>query len=334
MFNSSEYAIFGMHSDAERYCWAFYHLFVLLSSFIGDTLILVASFQKEGIKVNNSILTIIQHIAISDLVNSLFRVLPVTISLIANSWVLGVALCYVEGYINYLVYPPGMYLIAFLTSFKLFLLRNPRRAATWSTKNVHQLCILIWIFPIIIPILLFALDKTDVHFDYRIYTCDYGYKADAWKRLLPIITLTYTFVPNTIIVATTIPTLMYLADAKKSARRVQGSVPWQGALTVVLTATVYCISTLPMSVYYTGKSFFKDPAGPFQFHLYRVSYFMSMINIMSNFFIYTLTIPSFRRILLSKVWPGSTRSVLTLRTREEGQLITPIAQKRLSHVPE
>ena len=51
------YTAFGMHSDAERYFWASYHIFVLLSSLIGDSLILVASLQKDTIKVNKFIVT-------------------------------------------------------------------------------------------------------------------------------------------------------------------------------------------------------------------------------------------------------------------------------------
>ena len=53
---------FGLHNNAERYTWAAYQLFVLLSSLIGDTLILAASFQKDAFKINKLIITVIQHI--------------------------------------------------------------------------------------------------------------------------------------------------------------------------------------------------------------------------------------------------------------------------------
>ena len=89
------YTLFGMHSDAERYLWASYHLFVLLSSFIGDTLILTASFNKDAFKINKFIATIIQHIAISDLTFTTFVVLPGAISLFADSWILGDVICHI-----------------------------------------------------------------------------------------------------------------------------------------------------------------------------------------------------------------------------------------------
>jgi hypothetical protein len=78
-------------------------------------------------------------------------------------------------------------------------------------------------------------------------------------------------------------------------------VPRQGASTVALTAIIYSISTLPTLVYYIGRNFVKDQTSTFHVHLYRYAIFMSAINIMSNFFIYTLTIKSFRRYLLSRI---------------------------------
>ena len=111
----------------------------------------------------------------------------------------------------------------------------------------------------------------------------------------------FLFVPNLVTILTTIPTLKYLSAARKSARQVKGTVPWQGALTVALTAAVYCLSTLPISVFYAGRGMFDDPTGLFRFKLFRFSFFVAMINIMSNFYIYALTIKSFRESLIKTV---------------------------------
>ena len=106
--------------------------------------------------------------------------------------------------------------------------------------------------------------------------------------------------PNTMIITTTIPTLKYLMEARKSAIRNKKSVPWQGALTVSLTAVVYCLTILPMGVYFIGHSFVDQ--NNYGFHLLlRYGAFLGMANISSNFFIYSLTITSFRRYLLSKI---------------------------------
>ena len=70
MMSSDDYGKFteyGIHIAAERYFWAANHLFVLLSSLIGDNLILYASFQEDALKLNKFIVSVLQHIAVSDL---------------------------------------------------------------------------------------------------------------------------------------------------------------------------------------------------------------------------------------------------------------------------
>jgi hypothetical protein len=102
-----------------------------------------------------------------------------------------------------------------------------------------------------------------------------------------------------VIVLTTVPTLKYLADARKSARRIRGSVPRQGTVTVVLTAIIYTISTLPYTVYRVGEKFVKqDCSGWYHTQVYPITDSMVYINTMANFYIYALTIKSFQRFLL------------------------------------
>ncbi|KAL5260479.1 hypothetical protein ACHWQZ_G010574 [Mnemiopsis leidyi] len=268
-----------------------------------DSLILYASFQKDAFKLNKFIVTVIQYIAVSDLVYATFTVLTGAVSLLADSWVLGDLLCYAAVYMGYFIYITGMSLIAVLTTTKFLLLRFPIRCSVWTEKRAVKVCSLVLIPPLIFPILFLIIDKDDVGFDYRIYTCNYMFTSDIWTNLKPAAYIVTLFIPNMAIVASTIPTLMYLSTARKAARRVKRSVPWQGALTVALTAVVYCVSTLPNFVYHIGESFVdKDPESFFQFRFYRLTETLLMINIMSNFYVYTLTIRSFRRFLLSSLF--------------------------------
>ena len=57
----------GMLSDAERYSWASYYIFVIVSSLIGDSIILYASNKRGAFHLNAFIVTIMQHIAVTDL---------------------------------------------------------------------------------------------------------------------------------------------------------------------------------------------------------------------------------------------------------------------------
>ena len=128
--------------------------------------------------------------------------------------------------------------------------------------------------------------------------------------------------PNIIIVATTVPTLKYLAHARTSARRVRGCVSWKGALTVALTAVIYFISTFPYTIYLIVYGFMKEHEPHwFHFHFFRISYILLAINIVANFYIYTLTIKSFRRYLLLKVL--SVVSVF----RQNSRILAPTSGK-------
>ena len=135
---------FGLHSNAERYSWAGYQLFVVLSSLIGDTLILAASFKKNAFKINKLIVIVIPHIAVSDLVNSISFALPIAISLLASSWVLGETMCKLQLYLTYFVNPVSMYLVAMLTTCKFLILRYPLRAASWCKNRAYKVCGCIW----------------------------------------------------------------------------------------------------------------------------------------------------------------------------------------------
>ena len=298
-----------MHSDEERYLWASYHLFILLSSLIGDTLILTASFNKDAFKINKFIATIIQHIAISDLICSILVILPETISLFADSWILGDVICHISAYARRYSYLVSVHLIAVLATSKCLLLRWHQHNI-WSTKNAHVVCCVIWMILSSCLILMLVLETDgDVYLDLRIYNCNYWGTADAWTYVSPVYSFLFLFVPNLIIIGTAIPTLKYLITARISARRVRGTVPWQGAMAVTLTTIVFCISTLPTTVYHVGVNFFEDDMHPFRVHFYRISFFLAMINLMSNFYIYTLTITSYQKFLLLKV--RSIASVFT-----------------------
>ena len=294
---------FGIQNNAERYSWAAYFLFGILSSLIGDTLILFASLQ-HAFRIKKFLVPIIQHIALSDLGYVIFGGIPIAASLLANSWPLGTTLCYVRVYTAYSIYLSGMSLIAVLTTSKFLILRYPLRAGSWSTTRAHQVCSLIWASLLTIPILFLAVDKDDVEFDYRIYTCRYRYSSEIWKTMIPITGFIFGFAPNAVILVTTVPILKYLVHAWKSARRVKGSIPWQGAFTVAVTSVVYCCSSFLYVVHRIVNTFIDEhPPGLFQVQFYRICHFLLMINVVANFFIYISTIKSFRTFLLVKLRP-------------------------------
>jgi hypothetical protein len=87
---------------------------------------------------------------------------------------------------------------------------------------------------------------------------------------------------------------------------------WAGVNTVLLTVLVLLLSNLPNSFTQISESIddiFSDTDGDTDsetenesyIYLDRVAYFVSYINIMANFFIYSLTVPSFTEFLKQRI---------------------------------
>ena len=293
---------FQVLSNGERYAWATYNLFILVSSIIGDILILIASLNKETFKINQLLVTIIQHIAVADLGVALFDVLPGLISLIANSWILGESFCTAAAYVVHYVNTASILTILLLTASKFILLKYPLRSGNFSKNTGHLVSSLTWIFCFTIPVLMYTLQRggDKVSFDTRIYNCNYIFKSNIWATILPITSTLFLLLPNVTIILLSIPLLRYIVEARNSARRVRGNIPWQGALTVGLTALVYTISNLPFFIFAVAAKFLQDyDLVWFHLHLYRVAHSLLYFNVVSNFYIYFLTIKSFRRFVLS-----------------------------------
>ena len=321
MVTSNNYTIYGIHNNSERYFWASFHLIVFSSSLIGDILILYATSRKNAFKLNKFIVTVLQYIAVADLLYSVIAVLPAATALIANRWILGDAICYARVYLSYYIYLAGMSFIAVLTTTKFLILKNPIRSTSWTKKRAHIVCCLSMLPHVTLPVLMLALSKDNIAFDFKTYTCVYLFQTKIWLKLVPVLSILTMIVPNIIIVVTTILTLKV---AWKSAARVQKSAPWQGALTVALTAAVYCISTLPLSVYHIGEQFVEDRTGPYHVRFLQIAFFLCMINTMANFYIYILTIRSFRRFIFSVIVP----KVFYSFTTSSGNMPTSSAQQR------
>ena len=295
---------FGIPNVCERYFWASYHIFVSLSSLVGDTLILFASFQKNVFKVNKFIVSVMQHLAVCDLGTVITTAVPGAISLVADSWVLGSVLCRARVYTFYLfIYPVNGYLTAVLTASKLLVLWFPLKAANLSRSTAHLVCGIVWTFSVALTALSQVLRKEeDVVFDYLYYNCRSTFDEAASRKILFLAGIIVGVVPCLIVVSTTIPTLKYLVGAMKSARQARGNLPWQGALTVSLTALVYFISTLPMVAYALMSPFLSPgPMAIYQGQYIRITYFLVLINTMANFHIYTMTVRGFREFLFSRV---------------------------------
>ena len=318
----SNHTIYGIHNPTERNLWTGYHTLVLLSSLLGDTAILVGSIKFNAFKLHEFLVPVIQHIAVCDLILSVVYVLPNLVSLVADCEVMSHFICVSRVYVVYAAFGASVNLVCLLTSSKLLILEFPLHTRYFTKTKANLVCFLIWILSLGSPISMLIVDKSDVLYDYMIYSCDYMFTAEIWTKFLRWILFFLAMSANIIVLLTTLRTLVHLVRARRASLRSHGQVRWQGMVTVLATATVFCLSNLPYAAYSVAERYFVrttpqlDPVTLVPYR--RAAKYLLLLNVMSNFYIYSLTVPSFRGFVVELVMGG--RRVLLERWIQRRQV--------------
>ena len=299
---SSQYgngSLSGVKNETLRHTWILYYLFVILSTFIGDISILVASIKFKVFKLHNFIVTIMQHIAVCDLAVCTFAVIPRVIALMSDSRILGEQFCMIQPYITYYLGTACLLLTCSMAVGKLSILKFPIRSRYLTAEKSHQLCAVVWAVSWNVPITF--LDGVNyAFFDYRTYSCEFY--PNNYSSLL-IATGLNLLVPIIIIVVCTGFILTHLLKARRAARRSGGVRRWQGTVTTMITAVVYTIAVLPLTFYFLTPSPETNSKSSdltfFHGHYYKFATSIFLVNILTNFFLNGLTVASFRDFLIS-----------------------------------
>ena len=300
-------------SPWERYLLISYLLIVLLSSLIGDTIILIASVRYNAMKLNKFIVAVMQHIAVSDILVSITYVLPTMISLIANQWILGDVIAYIQVYLDGHSFTASNILMCALMCSKLLLLEYPLQTKLYmSTKNAHFTCACIWSLSALIPAVRFGLDKGGLIFSFIDYNINYGVPSkysNTDRIVLNTMSVLVLDIPALVVIVTTCFTVVHLFRSREVAKRSGGEQRWQGIVTVVATATVYCISVIPYRVTFMIFDIVMTQQVPYQIDLTRYFEYLGTLNIVCKFFIYVLVVPSFREFVRLRVFQLLARIV-------------------------
>ena len=299
--NYSDKATFGIKDDLARYTWTTYCIFILLTSLIGDITILIAAIKYQAFKLHRFIVVIMEHIAVCDLMISFFYVLARIIALIANKWIMGQLCCLIVAYSGYYFNTVSAALICILAFGKLLILKCPGKSKVFTSKNAHIFCTCVWFYYLSLLMIFLAVDKSDVWFDYRSYACDFKFSKSIWKWLIPACSLFFIVVPNSIVLIATLLLLIHLSRAKRITQRAGRKFRWKGIVCTIAVAAVYIISFLPYAMFRIIEVSLSDYNEMFHVYFYKITLSFTNFNIISNFFIYSLTVPSFRHFLLFKV---------------------------------
>ncbi|KAL5264798.1 hypothetical protein ACHWQZ_G005758 [Mnemiopsis leidyi] len=322
-----------MENDAERIIWAVWLMLMSLVSFFGDTTILIASIKYRAFKLNKVIVIFIEHIAVCDLFMSFFSILTQSISLLAKGWIFGALFCEIEVYINFHNVTASRLLVCGMTVCKLWMLKCPLRAKFLTRKHAHTACLTLWVLAGCVPGVFLIVDKDDIAISKNQYTCSFQSSSQIWKKLRPVVTSLFVAVPLTIVIVSSLLLVKHLLHAGRMARRIRSKVPRQGIVTVVLTSVIYCISFFPKAVHetirpYVNNAVYKETAP-------RVVETATYLNVVANFFLYSLTVSSFRNFLKTKMGlarelNGETTGKGKTTTSDENQATSEVTQQTLA----
>ena len=221
--------------------------------------------------------------------------------MMANQWVFGEFLCYISLYFSYYTSAASNLLICALTTSKMLLLKSPLTFGMISSKKAHMFCGVFWMMALVSPVLMVSIDWKDVHFSYTFYFCNYGFSSETWKGMGPPLVGAFIAVLPTLFVIIT--SVYLLIIARRVAAKGRNSLKWQGIITTLLTAVVYCFSLLPMFVsdlLVVSLGAEVKSKGDLITTSYRLALTFLYLNTISNFYIYSLTVDSFRNFVLSK----------------------------------
>ena len=123
--------------------------------------------------------------------------------------------------------------------------------------------------------------------------------------MLPTLIVPLVFLPICIVVPSSVNLLVI---AKRVARREKAGINRQGIITVVLTAALFCVSWLPVlaltaPILWIESEEYAETVSDTHLTAFftRAAQSFTYLNITSNFYIYCLTLTSFRNFIRSKL---------------------------------
>ena len=297
--------IWRIQDNAERSFLVLWLLTVLVSSLVGDSIILIATCRYKALNLHKVLVAIIQHMAVCDLLQSIFQVFSSTTAVIADRWVLGEVIGHIQDNLWLLTAGYAMLLTCALTTVKLMHLNYPLVARTWSKNAGHATCLALIGFVLVVYSPVFVvkmLFSRELRFSYINYVCQLYNDHDQFTELphwfilySPICFSLFHFLCYSILV---INSILILLKAKKVRSRTGGGVRLQGTVTVLLTVAVHFLSYLPSCVLYVSwMAMGVDYTG----NIWRAVTYAVYLNTMANFYIYYFTARSFREFLKHKI---------------------------------
>ena len=261
-----------------------------LGTFFGlvGSIIILIGIKKRAIKLDKITTAMILHIAVLDVLATLIIIFPTALTAVTDLWLFGVGFCAFQAYSRWFLTTSSGLLVCALNCSKLAALLFPFRGRNWTSRHGHILAALVWTFSVVIQLGFHLSEgRTYTRFDVYLLMCDFRIESEKFKR--GAIIIFFLALLCTLIVLISEIWLVVIA-IKLNLRKGIRTVKFQGVMTVVLVAFVYCVSFLPLFAFYLVAVIDKEEYG----YIAVICKSIPLFNNVSNIFIYMISIRSFR----------------------------------------
>ena len=300
----SNFEIYGIQNDKLRYAYTAYLLFVMLSSLIGDSFILVGTLKYQAIEINSFLVVLIQNIAVVDIFTCITCILPPITSLLCGRWVLGGFYCQVNSIAPFYIFSVNQLLISCMAFIKVLMVkfRDIGVVRNLTRRKAQIMCLLVWMVSLTTPVIVHVIENgAEVYFDARDGICKINRTSELWTVIQPLLAMIYSVAPLIVTIVSTILLVQHLIISRRLSRRIGSRQTWHGILIVCITAAIFIVTTLPNFIYESLAPYHEDMTGFLQNHFLRITAACYSLNLVCNFYIYTLTLPSFRKFVIRAV---------------------------------
>ena len=297
-----------------------YKILLSVSALIGDTMILIGSIKYDAIKLHKILVIFIQQIAVADILLILFSVLPGTVALAADGWILGQPLCVISYTINAVTETVICYLVAAIAFSKVLIIKYPLEALSFSNIQAVYLAVMgVWVLSFTFPVVM--ITKNGVQFDDVVHNC-IGMFSSRWKSIEEILFDTGVGISvfvGTVVTLVSSLVLIILARSWRTLQQNRNSLQWRGILPVLLTAGCHLLFSLPLNAYFIACSVYDSdisahPDAEYILNniLFKYAWNIALLSATINFYVTGLTVSSFRTFLklgLRRLMTGLIRFV-------------------------
>ena len=167
--------------------------------------------------------------------------------------------------------------------------------------------------------------RETIHFSKNGYRCRYNISSPdlpKWYNLY--ITVSSYFIRLLTFTILTVTSSLFLVAAKKAGNRAGNALRWEGVVTVLSTVIVLILSSLPLCV--VASAWLSGVTYPGT--AWRAAASLQYLNIVANFFIYSVSVQSFREFLKGRLLWVADFCALTKRSRLSTECSTPRQESR------